>query len=487
MNHQPRIFISSVQKELAAERRALADFIKGDPLLHRYFDVFLFEDLPATDRRADDVYLDEVERCAIYVGILGNDYGLEDAQGVPPTEREFHRATQKRKFRLIFVKGSDDKARHPKMQALVRSASNQLVRRRFVGVTDLTAQLYASLVHRLEEQGLLRTVPFDAARCPRATIADLSKDKFRWFLRRARRERQYVLDEDTPIAKALAHLNLLDDGHPTHAAVLLFANEPQRFLITSEVKCLHFHGTEVRKPIPSYQVYKGTAFDLVDQAVDFVLSKVSRSVGTRAESTQAPVNYEFSKEVLAEAVVNAVAHRDYASNASVQVMLFADRLEVWNPGDLPSAITTESLRAPHPSIPRNPLIAEPLFLTRYIERAGSGTLDMIARCREAGLPEPDFDLRSGQFVLTLWRDWLTDTAVAAMGLNERQKQALTFLKANGRITNTCYQKLVGGSRRSALRELEALVQHGVLDLRGKGRGAHYVLVKKRAGNAPIAP
>ena len=59
MNHQPRIFISSVQKELAAERRTLADFIKGDPLIRRYFDVFLFEDLPATDRRADDVYLDD--------------------------------------------------------------------------------------------------------------------------------------------------------------------------------------------------------------------------------------------------------------------------------------------------------------------------------------------------------------------------------------------------------------------------------------------
>ena len=105
MHHQPRIFISSVQKELAAERRALSDFIKGDPLLRRYFNIFLFEDLPATDRRADNVYLDEVDRCALYVGLFGNEYGNEDAQGLSPTEREFKRATQKRKFRLVFVKG----------------------------------------------------------------------------------------------------------------------------------------------------------------------------------------------------------------------------------------------------------------------------------------------------------------------------------------------------------------------------------------------
>lgn len=54
-----RIFISSVQKELAAERQALKQYIQGDALLLRLFDVFLFEDLPASDRRADNVYLDQ--------------------------------------------------------------------------------------------------------------------------------------------------------------------------------------------------------------------------------------------------------------------------------------------------------------------------------------------------------------------------------------------------------------------------------------------
>ncbi len=59
------IFISSVQKELAAERRALKDYIQGDALLGRFFEVFLFEDQPASDRRADKVYLSEVDRCVL--------------------------------------------------------------------------------------------------------------------------------------------------------------------------------------------------------------------------------------------------------------------------------------------------------------------------------------------------------------------------------------------------------------------------------------
>jgi ATP-dependent DNA helicase RecG len=129
-----RIFISSVQKELAAERQALKSFITGDALLRRFFDVFLFEELPASGRRADEVYLEEVDRCDIYVGIFGDVYGREGPDGLSPTEREYDCATSNGKHRLIFVKGSNDTNRHPRMQALIRKAGDQLIRRRFEGI-----------------------------------------------------------------------------------------------------------------------------------------------------------------------------------------------------------------------------------------------------------------------------------------------------------------------------------------------------------------
>ena len=409
MSHKAHIFISSAQKEFADERHAIRAFIEGDALLRRFFGVFLFEDLPASGRRADQVYLAEVDRCDVYLGLIGNEYGYEDEAGISPTEREFNRATAAGKERLVFVKGADDSARHPKMRALLRKAGDQLIRRRFNSTTELTALVYASLVDYLAATGGLRDKPFDASACPGATINDLSRERITDFLARAQAERGYPLGPNTQSKKALAHLNLLDGDRPTHAAILLFGKQPQHFLVTSEVKCLHFHGTEMRKPIPSYQVYKGTVFELVDQAVDFVMSKIDRSVGTRAEGPQAPVKYELPAQAVAEAIVNAVAHRDYASNASVQVMLFADRLEVWNPGQLPPPLTPASLRLPHASIPRNPLIAEPLFLARYIEKAGTGTLDMIALCKAAGLPTPRFRQDGGQFVQTLRRPKLART------------------------------------------------------------------------------
>jgi len=334
-----RIFISSVQKEFSEERQALKAYILSDALLSRFFEVFLFEDLPATDRRADAVYLQEVEHCNLYLALLGTEYGWEDNEGFSPTHREFNLATRLNKPRLIFVKNATDTAKHPKMQALIATAGAQLIRRRFSTPTELIGSVYASLVDYLDLKELLRFGPFDAAVCPDATLLDLSDDKIARFVTSARRARGFPLEEGTASLQVLTHLNLLKNERPTHASVLLFGTAPQRFLISSEIKCAHFHGTQVSKPIPSYQVYKGTVFELVDQAVDFVLAKINLAVGTRELSSQAPVAYEIPPEVIREAIVNAVAHRDYTSNGSVQVMLFSDRLEIWNPGTLPPSLT----------------------------------------------------------------------------------------------------------------------------------------------------
>ena len=397
-----RIFISSVQSEFAKERTKLRDYVRSDPLLRQFFEVLLFEDVPASDRRPDELYLEEVERSDIYVGLFGNEYGTEDNKGVSPTEREFDHAAAISKHRLIFVKGVSDRTRNPKMQALIDKAQASVIRKRFNTLSELVTGLYAALVEYLAATEAIRSTPFDAAPCVKATVDDLNSKHMARFIRTARRARQFPLTEDASPEELLEHLNLLHDRRPTNAAVLLFGMKPQRFLISSEIRCAHFHGTVISKPIPSYQVYKGTAFDLVDQAVDFVLSKINRSIGTRAETPHAPTTYEIPKEVVTEAIVNAVAHRDYTNNGSVQVMLFADRLEVWNPGSLPPSLTLDKLRVHHGSVPGNPLLAESMYLAEYIERMGTGTLDMIRRCVEAGLPEPEFTVTDG-FVATVRR------------------------------------------------------------------------------------
>lgn len=356
-----RIFISSVQKEFAQVRRDLKAFLLGDAILRRFIaEVFLFEELPAKDQRADEAYLLEVDRSDIYLGIFGYEYGNEDEKGISPTEHEYNYASHRGKTRLVYVWGSNEKKRAAKMRQLVSRASANLIRRRVNDVSALTAEVYASLVEYLDGSGALRVPPFDTSACDGATLANLSRKRIDWFLEKARRERGFPLNANTETKALLTHLNLLDNGKPTNAAILLFGANPQRFHRPAEIKCIHLHGIEYRRPFASLQVYGGDVFEQLDQARDFVLGKINRPVGTRSESITAPATYELPPDAVSEAIVNAIAHRDYNSNASVEVRLFADRLEVWNPGVLPGTLTLESLRHDHASVPNNPLLAESL-------------------------------------------------------------------------------------------------------------------------------
>jgi len=469
------LFISSVQKELAAERRAVKDFITHDPLLSRFIsDVFLFEDIPAADRKPDDIYLGEVGQRDIYLAIFGNEHGWKNEDGKSPTELEFEHATKTHRERLVFIKGNDDKAREPEMAELVARAGLQVTRRRFSDTPELIREVYASLVECLENRGALITTPFDSSVCDGATFRDIDKSQVTAFVETAEAVGRLKLKGSRAPKAVLQNFNLLRDGRPTNAAILLFGKDPRRFFNNVQVHCIHFHGTEKRKPIGSQQPYE------IDEAVEFVLGKIDRRVGTRATSTQAPVTFEIPRPVIVESIVNAVAHRNYRHNGFVQVIVFADRIEVWNPGELPPGLTPELLREPHGPIPRNPLIAEPLFRVKYAEKVGTGTTDMIADCRDAGLPEPDFEQRGPHFVVTLWRDWLTAEVIARFNLNDRQKQAVSHAKVMGRINNARYREISGVSERTALRELRQLTDLGIFaKIGGTGQSAHYVIAKAK--------
>ena len=232
-----RIFISSVQKEFSQVRRDLKAFLLGDAVLRRFVsDVFLFEELPARDQRADTVYLEEVERCDIYLGIFGYEYGFEDADGVSPTEHEYDHAGRHGKPRLVYVWGSDDKQRHPKMRQLVSKASNELIRRRIEDASALTAEVYASLVDYLDTSGALRVPPFDTSPCEQASLKDISRKRVEWFLDTARRERGFPLKSNTSTQALLIHLNLAHEHKPTNAAIMLFGSNPQKFHRTAGTK-----------------------------------------------------------------------------------------------------------------------------------------------------------------------------------------------------------------------------------------------------------
>jgi predicted HTH transcriptional regulator len=414
-----KIFISSVQREFAEERKMLCNYIRQDAMLGRFFDPFLFEELPAKNSSAQQAYLSEVKNSDIYLCILGQRYGSEDEQGVSPTEKEFDEATAQDKYRICFTKSlSHDSVREPKQQAFVEKVEQVVVRKSFIDYEDLQSSVYASLINYLEEKELFRTLPYDASNHPDVTFDDIEPEKIKTFIRKANAKRNLKLDENMDVKSLLTHLDLLDSkGRLTNAAILLFGKKPQRFFISSEVKCIQFYGNDMVRPVPVYHIYNGDLFELINQAVAFVMSRIDLWVGTRDKSTSVDTKSELPVTAVTEAIVNAIAHRDYTSKGSVQVMLFRNRLEVWNPGTLPKGMTIEKLYEPHNSLPVNPLIAHPLFLSGDIEKSGTGTGVIVESCLEMGLKKPEF-VQDQNFNVTIWR---TDKGNVHDGTNSKNE------------------------------------------------------------------
>ena len=229
-------------------------------------------------------------------------------------------------------------------------------------------------------------------------MTDIDEDKVRWFVKRARALRNADFDESMPVRDILVHLKLMASQNDvlTNAAILLFGKDPQRFHISSEIKCAQWYGAERKKPILSYQIYKGNLFDMADKAIAFVLSHLNRRVGTRENGAEAPREYDIPASVVSEAIINAIAHRDYASAASVQVELFSNRLVIRNPGAINPALDIEDLFKEHSSCPNNSLIADQLYQTKYIEKFGTGFTDLVNDCVQAGLDNGQIRSNNGQ-------------------------------------------------------------------------------------------
>ena len=251
---------------------------------------------------------------------------------------------------------------------------------------------------------------------------------------------------------------------------------------------MHFHGTEIQRPAPYYQIFKGRLFEQVDRAADFVLS-VHQSQRRHARPER-PGSRRLRNPARRGARGHRQRHRPPRlrlgrSGAGVRFRRPGGSLE---PRRVAAAVDPERLREPHGSVPRNARICEALFLARYIEKYGTGTLMMIRESVEHSLPEPDFEQRAGEFTVTVWRDWLTEQVLAASDLNERQRSVVTHVKITGRVTSQDYQQLTGATPRTATRDLDDLVGKGLLRKVGKvGRGTHYVIQAKPDKNRTNRP
>lgn len=156
--------------------------------------------------------------------------------------------------------------------------------------------------------------------------------------------------------------------------------------------------------------------------------------------------------------------------------MYGDKIIFWNEGQLPENWTVENLLVKHPSKPYNPDIANALFRSGYIESWGRGTLKMINECLQFGIPKPNYFYDMSGFWVEFRKDNLSLEYFKSLGFNERQIQAIKYVKEKGKITNGEYQVNYGVARNTATRDLAELVEKGILkSSESKGAGSYYEL------------
>lgn len=278
--------------------------------------------------------------------------------------------------------------------------------------------------------------------------------------------------KDTP-TEVLKKLELVKDNKATWGAILAFGKEPQRPLLQSAVHCGRFK-TDKTQIIDDLMIET----DIVNQ-VDDVMKFITRHISVKYEFEGKPKRkevWEYPLDALREAVINAIVHRDYTASSNVQVEIYDDRIDIWNPGTLLPGITIEDLyKKEHKSVIRNKLIAQLFYDIGYIEKYGSGTIKIIELCRQNGMPNPELKEVFGGFSIVFRKDIYTAEHLRNLGLNERLINAVKYIKENSRITNKEYQNLNNVSNKTAYLELSKIVTLGVLETKGSGKKITYVL------------
>ncbi len=316
-------------------------------------------------------------------------------------------------------------------------------------------------------------VYWDERVCEDADLEDIEEEKVRWFLKEARHERGLDINESSPVEDALLRLKLLKAEKPTNGAVLLFGRDPQRKFIQSEIKCIRFKGVGVTGEMIDLRTVGGDVFDQLIEAEKFIFNNIALSAWIEDGKIQRQERWEYPPKAIREALANAISHRDYETTSRVQVRIFDDRMEFWNPGRLPEGWTVETLRHVHESIPGNPSIAKQFFWVKYIEEVGTGTNKIIEWCIDWGLPEPEFEFTGTSLVVTLWKSKLNEEYLNTLGLNERQREAISYMKEHKKITSKEYAELFSITDRTARNDLKSLLDKKILIQRGTSKKSTY--------------
>lgn len=305
----------------------------------------------------------------------------------------------------------------------------------------------------------------------RASFDEIDEKTVSAYLKASENAGRLPENEGLALPELFEKLRLTENGHLKRAALILFGKDPGKFYPNTFVKIGRFGKDDA--DIKFQETEEGNIIRLLQAVLNqlnhkFLIRPIEFEGMHRIEKGEYPV------AAVREMLLNALVHRNYMG-APIQIRIYDDKISIWNEGILPDGLTLEALKRSHSSRPRNPIIADVCFRGGYIDAWGRGTIKIIDTCKQADLPEPEMKELDGGFNITLFKDKITSKHLTKLGLNDRQVNAVLFVKEKGKITNSEYQILNEVSDRTALRDIEELTEKGILTKEGEKKGTYYKL------------
>ncbi|MEN6552541.1 MAG: ATP-binding protein [Methanobacterium sp.] len=484
------VFVSGNQTELKDERMAVQEVIENTPIIQDFFKPFLFEDTPASSRTAASTYLEAVKNSDIYLGILGSVYGHKDENGISATEKEYDTFIEHITDGeiIILVKGDNTVVREPKIDEFFNKIRDNCVYTRFNSVEELKDEVIKSLKSFLEDEGVIRSEAFDKRINLESDLTDIDENEVKNFLEK-RATHLNVEVPDAPIQDIL--LNILEvlrifkgEPRPTNTGILFFSNNASNLIPQHVVKIARYKGVTGTDIIDSKEI-KGPIYKVIEEAESFF--KRNTRIANKIVDFKRVDIPEYPYPAIREALINAIAHRDYnRTGAQIMFSIYDNRVEISSPGSLISGLSVNELENKHET--RNDKICEIFKLTKDMETFGTGIKKMKKSMEDHGLPEPEFRNEREFFVVIFYGPGdnilklapdIPETRVVAdlkqLKLKDRQILALEKMVNNGQIfTNMLYQEEFNVSRQTASRHLKKLENLGLIYSTGKGKATKYL-------------
>lgn len=507
MSQKLSVFVSSVQKELEDERVIVHNLLHTDAFLSAHVTPVLYEFEPASPDKALDGCLKALDGCHVYLLIVAAQYGTLVGK-LSITHAEYRHARKKKLPVLAFIKGDRNVNREAGTVALLKELDADGPKyKRFGNVIELQKEVRAALVKLLKDQFSIApstdenevaqhtieaTSTFESQPLSRLRWKELDHDVARRLIAAAEgRVENRITSGELLSGTSLRGLTWHDpdsrEHYATAAGIVLLARDPSAVFPHCRILADAYRGAEPDGAPRDHEDIRCAMPLAVDRAIAFIERNTRhpmRVVGLNRVRLD-----EYPPEALREALVNAVAHRQY-EDAGRKIMLevFSDRVVVSSPGLPPAPITLERLRkGKYRPCSRNPLLAQCLSYFHRIEERGSGFRRMREQMLNHGLDRPLLGADTGYFQVTfpgpgndldrlrVPAAGLLVTPATEAQLNDRQKIIVAHVAEQGFVTSGWCREHLPVVYDTIRRDLQALVKLGILQVQGKGRSTRYVL------------